>query len=1529
MTRRLEAYLPEVLCSAFRQSGINKDLYDWQAECLCRPGVLDGKNLVYCAPTSGGKSLVAEILMMRQVIATGKACLLVLPFVSLCGEKAAHLERLLAPMHKTVRGFYGSQGGGEIFRNDTGALVCTIEKANMLVCRMIEEQLLDRLCVVVVDELHMVAEDDRGYLLELLLTKLRYATFVNDQESEVPRSEGLQVIGMSATMPNGADVARWLGAELYVTDFRPVPLKRMLLIGRALKDPQMKTVGEVPVDPEWERSDPEHYAWLAKETVDEGHSVLLFCATKKACSDAAKIIAKMVTVPERKIECAANPGQHDRAWIVGELRRLSGSAEAILANVIAKGVAFHHAGLSSEERELVEMAYRCGAISVLAATSTLAAGVNLPARRVIFRHPYMYKDKKKVLLDGTKYRQMSGRAGRAGIDTHGEAILLNSADFSSANMVKLLQEDPKPISSCLSEDRRGMKRAMNEVVASGAVSTPVDVDRFVKCTLLAATSDFQDVVADATKKALHWLGVKQFVRWEGNAYFAPTALGKASLASSLAPDDAIIVKEDLARARQCFVMTTELHLTFLVTPLSELPYINWQALFRLYKSLPECEKKVAELVGANEGYIQKMSHNPPNNSSKDGVVSEPERICERFYAALILHDLIQEVPIDAICEKYEILQGGVQSLQTNSGKFAGMVALFCERLGWLDLEALVAKFQGRVWSGVKPEILALTEIPYVKAARARTLYKAGLRTVDQVAAVESVNSLVAILANGAPHGGIKGDNNDAQLAIERRAAKMILKGARELLVQKAQELKDQAAAAEVIVNQRKRERSMSGSLAVAAKSPSEDPLQAMAEPNAMTPPPSPPPSAQAHKLRLAVESSTGIVTVSDPDDIRHACSFLATLPQFSFDFDATQPPVGAPGPSLELPPGPLGPESDNNQNPQGKPNPHANPNLHLAHTVNGVAFSWTDEHAIYINLRNNENCSQWQFVADVMKGPAEKVAFRLKSQLKAVGAVGESEKRCMNVVAAVDVGIAAWLLQPDEASGFRGCGSGRGSFPTTLEKMLEVHGGRSAVMQACACLNGAKCVGRPAAACKRASMSRKLFGFLAPQLQTQGLLTPLHDVEMPLVPVLVAMEATGMPFDPRICASQRGSLQRRLTELEEKAHRDAGRVFNLTSAQEVAGVLFEDLGLVPPPSAQQGKRGLSTKAEVLQELALEHPLPGLILEHRKLKKLITGFVDSLTGCVCRAGEGASGTEPPRLHGTFLQTSTATGRLSMDEPNLQTVPHPVDYETTASETPPDVLPTGDQPRSSYCFNVRAAFRAPEGWLMLSADYCQLEFRLMAHFSGDESLQQMFRDPGGDPFRLLAAQWLDTPMDEVTEQQRTHAKRLAYGLLYGMGPQALADDLQIPVPAAAQMADAFRASLPGVDAWLRRVVEDCRRTGFVQTIGGRRRYLPDVAERNGGKRGRAERQAVNTLCQGSAADLVKVAMARVHRRIRVEAAGTCHMLLQVHDELLFEVREGALSAVVLLIRAGMERDNGLSVPTPVRLSAGPSWGQLRRL
>ncbi|XP_044598608.1 DNA polymerase theta-like, partial [Cotesia glomerata] len=621
-------------------------------------------------------------------------------------EKMYYFQEILSETSIKVQGFMGGvhpHGGFAA----TDLAVATIEKANSLINQLMEEKELKTLGAVVIDELHLLGDPHRGYLLELLLTKLKYMTL---KEEHVH----IQLIGMSATLPNLSLLANWLDAELYNTDYRPVPLKELCKVGTTIYDNQLNILREL--NPYSELSnDPDNIIQLCLETVLDSHSILIFCPSKNWCESLAnQIAAAFYKVGSQKSELADNlRGQLSRdaiMEILEQLKRTPVGLDKVLKHTVSYGVAFHHAGLTMDERDVIEGAFRTGALRVLTATSTLSSGVNLPARRVIIRTP-MFHGK---VIDTLTYKQMIGRAGRMGKDTAGESILVCKP--IERNMVSnLLKSDLKPIESCL-EGSRLLVRALLEAVASEVAYTITDIEAYMSCTLLKFTSD-TSLVEEMTKEAIDFLVSNELLliqKSDGVRRWVATPLGKACLAASVPPTEGLFLFEELQKARRCFVLDTELHVIYLVTPFNssnQIGQIDWYTYLELWKNISESERRVGQLVGVSETYLlSAVRCQPKQTKTLD--------IHKRFFTALALHDLVREVPLHIVCRKYDCVRGVIQSLQQSSSTFAGMVSQFCKKLGWNCIELLVSQFQTRLQFGVCRELLDLLRLPMLNGLRA-------------------------------------------------------------------------------------------------------------------------------------------------------------------------------------------------------------------------------------------------------------------------------------------------------------------------------------------------------------------------------------------------------------------------------------------------------------------------------------------------------------------------------------------------------------------------------------------------------------------------------------------------------------------------------------------------------------------------------------------------------------------------------------------------------------------------------------------
>jgi len=426
-----------------------------------------------------------------------------------------------------------------------------------------------------------------------------------------------------------------------------------------------------------------------------------------------------------------------------------------------------------------------------------------------------------------------------------------------------------------------------------------------------------------------------------------------------------------------------------------------------------------------------------------------------------------------------------------------------------------------------------------------------------------------------------------------------------------------------------------------------------------------------------------------------------------------------------------------------------------------------------------------------------------------------------------------------------------------------------------------------------ADIGGRLAVALRREVQEAGLMKVYENIDLPLVPVLARMEAAGIKIDAHVLANMSKRLEADCDAKAREIYEQAGIEFNINSPRQLGDVLFNKLNLPKPVKYGKGKT-VSTAVDVLEQLALTHEVPRLVLHYRQLSKLKSTYVDALPALL-NAGTG-------RVHTSFGQTGTATGRLSSTNPNLQNIPI----------------------RTELGREIRAAFIAEPHCVLLAADYSQIELRLLAHFSEDRLLVEAYRR-GDDIHTLTASQVFGVPPLMVNAEHRRRAKVVNFGIVYGLSPFGLSQNLQIDTSEAKKFIEAYFEKYAGVRKYLDRTMEEARQTGQVTTLFGRTRPIPDINSKNYNMRGFAERTAVNTPLQGTAADLIKIAMIRIDAELR-ERKMKSRMLLQVHDELVFEVPEAEVDAMRTLVRRQMEDVHRLKVPLLVEIGVGPNWRDL---
>ncbi|XP_023384212.1 helicase POLQ-like isoform X2 [Pteropus vampyrus] len=748
--------------------GIEK-LYEWQHTCLTLNSVQERKNLIYSLPTSGGKTLVAEILMLQELLCRRKDVLMILPYVAIVQEKISGLSSFGIELGFFVEEYAGSKGKfPPIKRREKKSLyIATIEKGHGLVNSLIETGRISSLGLVVVDELHMIGEGSRGAILEMTLAKLLYT------------SKTTQIIGMSATLNNVEDLQEFLQAEYYTSQFRPVELKEYLKINDSICEVDSKAENGMTFSrllnykysDTLKKMDPDHLVALVTEVIPN-YSCLVFCPTKKNCENVAEMICTFLSKEYMKHK------EKEKQEVIKNLKNISsGNLCPVLKRTIPLGVAYHHSGLTSDERKLLEEAYSTGVLCLLTCTSTLAAGVNLPARRVILRAPYVAKE----FLKRNQYKQMIGRAGRAGIDSVGESILI----LQEKDKQQVLDLISRPLENCYShlvqESTKGIQTLFLSLVGLKIATNLHDIYHFMSGTFFGVQQKIllkEKSLWEITVESLRYLIEKGLLqkdtiltekghmqkdalyefKEEFQYSFHITKLGRASFKGTIDLAYCDILYRDLKKGLEGLVLESLLHLIYLTTPydMAFQRDPDWMIYFRQFSQLSPAEQNAAALVGVSENYIGKKASGQAIKKKVD------KNIVNRLYLSFILYTLLKETNIWNVSEKFNMPRGYVQNLLTAAATFSSCVLHFCEELEefWV-YRALLVELTKKLTYCVKAELIPLMEVTGVLEGRAKQLYNGGYKSL-------------AHLANADPEVLIRTIDH-----LSRRQAKQIVSSAKE------------------------------------------------------------------------------------------------------------------------------------------------------------------------------------------------------------------------------------------------------------------------------------------------------------------------------------------------------------------------------------------------------------------------------------------------------------------------------------------------------------------------------------------------------------------------------------------------------------------------------------------------------------------------------------------------------------------------------------------------------------------------------
>jgi DNA polymerase theta len=747
--------LPKEIGKAYELNGL-RNLYPWQHECLALflNHSLD-TNLIYRAPTSGGKSFIAELFLLRSAIANGQKALLVLPYVSMVIEKQKYFKRLLRLHNRNqtkktklkVRAVFADHGGYNIYEDRI--IIATIEKGNRilndLVSMMLKNdadsnQLRGRVSLgcVVVDEVHNVGSDFNGYLLEILMIKVLMLK---------AKFASVQLIGMSATISNTQELATWVSGRLFETDFRPIPLQECIVAGNKLFDSMHSPNSHRMVIPSSAISNPPHEQVLGALCVDalaSHQQVLIFCPTKKECSDCCQqLFRQLQSAGQIKASCFAK-GLNDQslAEIIASRQKLQESllqlgrspTNIALSESVGWGLAFHNSNLGSNERELIEKAYKAGVLSILAATSTLAAGVNLPAGCVIILSLALGKDK----LDVMHYRQMCGRAGRAGQCARGVSYLVVK-ESEKESAFQLLHSSYPRVMSKLGMNADGgnaMLKAIIEAVELRLCCSTLDIENFVMKSLYCHQHHVEgNHISESTKVSeicvQHLLSCLIIIAADDVPSAASysgirlSRFGRAIVKCGVDPDEAVVFYEALVIAREGLFLDVPLHLLYLVSPLgladSSL-YPDFRKLMNIYnasnRTVEKRLKRVFDAIGVDYGMLAYFSSHQPSKLLLDTCFDQVKRrymistgslnanacklseeswkvlsCCRRLWLALITSMIIEGVPIQTVKAEFQCSDADIIRLRKHTIITASTIRRLCAEIGWTPLARLIDNFK--------------------------------------------------------------------------------------------------------------------------------------------------------------------------------------------------------------------------------------------------------------------------------------------------------------------------------------------------------------------------------------------------------------------------------------------------------------------------------------------------------------------------------------------------------------------------------------------------------------------------------------------------------------------------------------------------------------------------------------------------------------------------------------------------------------------------------------------------------------------
>uniref|UniRef100_A0A915PQJ4 Uncharacterized protein n=1 Tax=Setaria digitata TaxID=48799 RepID=A0A915PQJ4_9BILA len=737
---------------------------EWQNQCLNEKQLIDGANMIISMPTGAGKTLVAEIVMLREVIARRRSCIIIVPYVAIAQQQVSSLSFFEDKFNVCVEEYAASKECSELMpcsgrlppikrRKGESIYVATIEKANMLINSLIEVNRINEIGVVVVDELHMIGENTRGAIIEQGLVKFMH------------KGTG-QIIGMSATLSNVDQLSRFLHAAVFSTKFRPVKLVEKVKIGSSLYIIQPDGKLEFEVDlgenvciasEKLKNRDPDGLVSLLNDIVPK-RSVLIFCPTKQNCENVCKMVSHLMprSVRERR--------KAERLAAVKALKNEEdGKLSSLLELSILHGVAYHHSGLTADERKIIEDVFEDGIINIICCTSTLAAGVNLPARRVIIKAPMVGKEP----LRKVQYLQMVGRAGRAGYDNIGEAVTIVHSGYEESKFSDMIC-GPLPCCNSSLNEPTVFSSFILDLISLKIAQRLDELEIVIQETLFGIQNSNSEQLL---RETLENLTKYDLVIVDGDGKYSASTLGVAVFSASLSPLAARQISSILLdNLKEGVVLSSHFHLLFMMVPFDIAVDIDWDIFYDEYKTLPRCEQVLLARLGLNEKQLVRCFVDRPKLNE-----GEPPL---RLYISFMLHRLWKQETFSDVAERFQVSRGWLQNVLQATCSNASSITRFAEKVpSFWPLKNLVPDLIQHLRDCSQQELIPLLALDGVKRGRARQLYNAGFKTIGLVASADP-----SVLLSTIVH-------------LNRRQANAIVKSAkvllRDQLAEKVEELEEQ------------------------------------------------------------------------------------------------------------------------------------------------------------------------------------------------------------------------------------------------------------------------------------------------------------------------------------------------------------------------------------------------------------------------------------------------------------------------------------------------------------------------------------------------------------------------------------------------------------------------------------------------------------------------------------------------------------------------------------------------------------------